>query len=78
MEGQKSQITNDLSVPVGIQLSEIVCGEYSGRRTILNWRMSLPLLQPIPISSITYPQKKVRLPGSQVVCSEIPAEAESS
>lgn len=56
------QITNYLSMPMGIKLRVNMCGEYSGRKTLLNWRMSLPLLQLIPISGITHPQNKRSTP----------------
>lgn len=61
---------------LGNKLKVNMCGEYSGRKTLLNWRMSLPLLQLIPIRGIPQPQNKGALPGSQQVCSEIPMEAE--
>lgn len=65
-----------LSMQLGNKLKVNMCGEYSGRKTLLNWRMSLPLLQLIPIRGIPQPQNKGALPGSQQVCSEIPMEAE--
>lgn len=37
-EEQTFQITNDLSLLLDIELRVDMCGEYSGRRTILNWR----------------------------------------
>ncbi len=64
-------------MPVGIKLRVNMCGEYSGRKTLLRWRMSLPLLQLIPINGTTHPQNKGALPGSQLVCSEIPVEVKS-